>query len=564
MTSPPNYEGSAGQEHLDEMTCMLYLERQLERPRALEVSAHTQSCEACRILLRAMERESRLLTRAMLEEEEPLPARIASFQEKVQRSMQWIWMVVFGLAATAVYAIYTGYIEPGQQMLEQAGFGGTSVLSLLIFQGSFWKGWQSMLSLVEVLALLTAAGVAMAILRRRIRRGSAVALLLAGFCGVVVVPAPAGATEVRKGQTAEIRKDENIKGNVYLSGERVEVEGTVDGDVFAAGKDIEIDGHIIGDLICAGRTVWIRGQVDGNVRSAGNNVNIIGKVARNISFFGDSVRIDEKGVVDGSAMMFGSDLNIEGKLGRDILFFGDRVNLNGTVGGSIDEKGAGLEIGSRAQVDGSIRFEGENEAIVSSGAKLASPVQFTKHVRKKEDFGRTSPFWAGVFFVAYVLYGMGLFLISPAFGRESLNAADNLGASLGLGLLVFFGVFIGSLIAMCTLVGLFVGFSTLFVWTIAVYAAQPVVGALLGQWIMGRTKETWPLIGRMMVGILIIRTAMLLPHGWILKLAVTFWGMGAISLALYRRFRPALPVQPPYVPPSAPLTPLTPAGGAAV
>src|SRR5258708_18735298 len=161
MSSPPNLQKGGGQEHLDEMTCMLYLERQLERTRALEVSTHTQSCDACRILLRAIERESRLLTRAMLEEEEPLPARIASFQERVQRSMQWIWMVVFGLAATAVYAMYTGYIEPWQQRLETAGFGGTNLLSLLIFQSAFWKGWQSMISLVEVLALLTAAGLAM-------------------------------------------------------------------------------------------------------------------------------------------------------------------------------------------------------------------------------------------------------------------------------------------------------------------------------------------------------------------------------------------------------------------
>jgi len=74
-----------------------------------------------------------------------LPARIAAFQERVHRSMQWVWMVVFGLAATAVYAMYTGYIEPWEQRLEQAGFGGTSLLSLLIFQGSFWKGWQSMI-----------------------------------------------------------------------------------------------------------------------------------------------------------------------------------------------------------------------------------------------------------------------------------------------------------------------------------------------------------------------------------------------------------------------------------
>jgi cytoskeletal protein CcmA (bactofilin family) len=559
MSSPPNYHEREAPEHLDEMTCMLYLERQLERTRALEVSAHTQDCAICRTLLRAMDRESRLLTRAMLEEEEPLPARIAAFQERVHRSMQWIWMVVFGLAATAVYAIYTGYIEPSVERLETAGLGGTNLLSLLIFQSAFWKGWQSMISLVEVCALLTVAGLVMAFLRRRIRRGSAVALVLVGLCAAFAVPPPAAATEVRKGQTAEIRKDESIKGNVFLSGEHIEVEGTVDGDVYAAGKDIEINGHITGDLISAGRTVWIRGQVDGNVRSVGNTVNVIGKVAKNMTYFGDTIRIDEKGVVDGSVMMFGSDVTIEGRLGRDVVFMGDRVTVNGTVGGSIDEKGAGLEIGSRAQIDGPVRFEGENEPAVPSGAKLASPIQFTKHVHKREDFGRTSAFWVGVLAVAFAVYGMMLFLLAPRFAKESTHAAENIGGSLGLGLLVFFGVLIGSFLAMVTLVGLFAGFSTLFVWLIAVYAAQPVVGALLGQWILGRTDETWPLIGRMILGIFIIRLATLLPHGWVIKLAVVFWGLGAISLALYRRFQPAAPVQAPYVPPSAPLTPLAPA-----
>jgi len=36
MSSPPNYHEREAPEHLDEMTCMLYLERQLERTRALE------------------------------------------------------------------------------------------------------------------------------------------------------------------------------------------------------------------------------------------------------------------------------------------------------------------------------------------------------------------------------------------------------------------------------------------------------------------------------------------------------------------------------------------------
>ena len=114
-------ESTGDRKHLDEMVCLLYIERQLDRARAQEVSAHTQECNECRTLLRAMERESRLLTRAMLEEDEALPARLAHFQERARRSMQWIWGVAFGLAATGVYALYTGYIEPWQAAIGAGG-----------------------------------------------------------------------------------------------------------------------------------------------------------------------------------------------------------------------------------------------------------------------------------------------------------------------------------------------------------------------------------------------------------------------------------------------------------
>ncbi len=122
--------------HLDEMTLLLYIERQLDRARGLEVSAHTQECDTCRTLLRALERESRLLTRAMLEEDEPLPSRLEQFQERARKSMQWIWGMVFGLAATGAYALYTTYVVPWELKLEEAGFGGSNLLSLLIFQGA--------------------------------------------------------------------------------------------------------------------------------------------------------------------------------------------------------------------------------------------------------------------------------------------------------------------------------------------------------------------------------------------------------------------------------------------
>jgi hypothetical protein len=60
------------------------------------------------------------------------------------------------------------------------------------------------------------------------------------------------------------------------------------------------------------------------------------------------------------------------------------------------------------------------------------------------------------------------------------------------------------------------------------------------------------------VGILLVRLATIVPHvgGWI-KLAAILWGLGAISLALYRRFQPAIAANMP----AAPLPPNTTIGG---
>src|SRR6266849_6480188 len=46
---------------------------------------------------------------------------------------------------------------------------------------------------------------------------------------------------------------------------------------------------------------------------------------------------------------------------------------------------------------------------------------------------------------------------------------------------------------------------SLFVWYASLYFAQIIVGAVVGQWLMGRTSELWPLIGRMAVGLAIVR-----------------------------------------------------------
>jgi cytoskeletal protein CcmA (bactofilin family) len=550
--------------HLDEMTLLLYVERQMDRARGLEVSAHTQECDACRTLLRALERESRLLTRAMLEEDEPLPSRLAQFQERARRSMQWIWGLVFGLAATGVYALYTGYIQPWQTQLEEAGFGGSNLLGLLIFQGAMWKGWQSVVTLLEVVAMVTLAGLGAMFFRRRIRRGSALALVFAGLCTMLALPTGASATEFRKGDVITVSAEETIKGDMYVTGaRRVRIEGTVDGDLIVFCESLDISGHVTGDVLNFSQSARISGRVDGNVRGANNNLTITGTVSKNVLTFEETLTIDPAGKVGGSLTNFSANLVMEGSVGRDALLFVAHGNLDGKIGGGVRAKGDSLSIGSAAVIDGPVHFEGRNRPEVSSSAKLASPVDF-KQAEKKQSYRESSYYiWQVIWVAAFILFGLVLFAVMPKFAQDSVAAAEQIGVTAGLGVLVLFGVPIAAVIACITVVGLFIGLSTLFVWYASLYFAQIIVGAVVGQWMMGRTSELWPLIGRMAVGLAIVRLCTTIPHvgGWV-KFAAILWGIGAISLAIYRRFEPVIAPGGPVAPYTPPMPPNTTMGGA--
>jgi cytoskeletal protein CcmA (bactofilin family) len=550
--------------HLDEMTLLLYVERQMDRARGLEVSAHTQECDACRTLLRALERESRLLTRAMLEEDEPLPSRLAQFQERARRSMQWIWGLVFGLAATGAYALYEGYIQPWQTQLEQAGFGGSNLLGLLIFQGAMWKGWQSVVTLLEVVAMVTLAGLGAMFFRRRIRRGSALALVFAGLCTLLALPMGASAaTEFRKGDVVTVSPEETIKGDMYVTGaRRVRIEGTVDGDLIVFCESLDISGHVTGDVINFSQTARISGRVDGNVRGANNNLTITGTVSKNLLTFEETLTIDPAGKVGGSLTSFSANLGMEGSVGRDVLLFVAHGNLDGKIGGGVRARGDSLSIGSAAVIDGPVHFEGRNRPEVSSSAKLASPVDF-KQMEKKESYRESSYYvWQVIWAAAFILFGLVLFSLMPKFAQDTVAAAEQIGVTSGLGVLVLFGVPIAACIACITVVGLFIGLSTLFIWYASLYFAQIIVGAVVGQWLMGRTSELWPLIGRMAVGLAIVRLCTTIPHvgGWV-KFAAILWGIGAISLSIYRRFQPVMVPSGPAAPYTPPMPPNTTLGG---
>jgi cytoskeletal protein CcmA (bactofilin family) len=558
----------ATNQHLDEMTLLLYVERQLDRHTAQQVSLHTQTCDRCLTLLRALDHESRLLTRSMVEQDEPMPARISEFQAKVKRSMQWIWGVIFGMALLGIYSLYTGYIEDSVQRFEQAGFGGTDLLSLLVFQGAFWKGWQSMFTLVEFVALASFAGFGIFFLRKYVKRGASLAVMFASL-GLLLATAPAAPAQDVKidvnnfegHPSLEVRKDEVLKRDIFFAGSQLRIDGTVDGDVYAFAQDVDVSGHVTGDVICFARSARISGQVDGNVRCANNNISISGTVERSVTTASEDIHLGSSAKIGHNFMSASQIMTMDGTIGRDVIAAFTEGTVSGAIDGNFKGMGHALTISSGAQIGGKAQFEGETPATVASGAKLAFPLQYTKleHKSHSERGGVGYFIWRIIWAGARILLGLVLISLMPVFARETVESAERYGAALGLGVLTFFGVGIAAIIACITIVGLLVGVSTFFLWMVSIFSSYVVVGAVVGRWILGKTIEFWPNIGRMALGVLIVVLLTGVPHvgGWI-RFGIWIWGMGAIALALYRRIQPIIAPNIPSLP-SGPIgTPLPP------
>ena len=162
--------------HFDEITCLSYLEGQLDPARSRELVAHAAGCSQCRAVLQTLQRETSLLTTALTEANEHVPARLLAIPG--WKISSWIWMVSFGLFAAGAYWLWTGTISPWLQQLSNTGFGGTDLLTMLVVSGAFWEGWSDMIDLLQISALLILGGVAFGLFRRHFRRSAVVGIAM--------------------------------------------------------------------------------------------------------------------------------------------------------------------------------------------------------------------------------------------------------------------------------------------------------------------------------------------------------------------------------------------------
>jgi cytoskeletal protein CcmA (bactofilin family) len=523
--------------HFDEMTVLLYLEGQLDAERAREVKEHAASCASCRALLSALESEGVWLRESLAAEDESVPARLVAAPER--GAAPWGWLTALGLGAGGAYTLWTGFVEPWQAQAEQAGFTQGNLLTMLFFSGSFWKGWDAMRSVMEIMAMATLGLVVMWLLRRRFRRATTFAVVMAAALCAVALPPPAAAADTEHGKpNYTLAAGQVVKTDLIVAADRTVIDGDVDGDLIAWSRNITVNGHVKGDVLGWGQLVTVNGIVDGNVRAFCQTLSITGTVSKNAMAWSGDVNLDHKGKIGGSATIGAGDGELNGSIGGDVLAFIGGLEIDGPIGGNVRVRSGHLSIGSEAVIAGTTKYEGNKMAEVAPGAKLASPIEF-KHYKRGPDRASPRYYWhQALHWGASFVFGLVLLLIAPGFFYDVANACKKVGPTSGLGVLFLLATPVAAILVCITIIGIPVGIAALFLYAIAIYSAQVFVGSWLGERILGTAVGFGPTLGRLALGLAIIRVLRLIPYlGALAGAIVVVWGLGALVLTLYRYMR---------------------------
>jgi len=527
--------------HFDEMSCLLYLEGQLDEARSRELVAHTAECSACRDLLRALTRETNLLSAALAEDNESMPARLLAGAER--RLPAWAWSLAFGVFAAGAYVLWSEGISPWWNQLTSAGFGGTDLFSIILFSGALWEGWGDMIDAMQVGALIVLGLVGLGWIRRRLRRSTAIAGIVSALLFAMALPQQAAAADVRHSRSAVIvPAGETVHNDLIATGPAVRIDGTVEGDLIAFTRSLTVTGHVTGDVIGFAGETLINGTVDGNLRVGTHSMTLQGTIGKNASVASSSIDLASKGSIGGGLIAMAGQMDLDGKVTRDLLGLVGRSDLEGLIGGQTWIRGGALTVASTADLRGTATFVGPEQPTVDAGAKLASPIQteITQEIRRGRRSAAARAVRSILAYGAALLVGVLILVAFPGFFRTALRETGGIALPIGIGALTLIsGAFLVVLGFLLLLLGVGAGVAGVMAYAPILYLSQVFVGGWLGSKILREPANNMgAVIGRLALGLLILRVVGLVPVvGVLMWIVVVLWGTGAMLMAFYRMSR---------------------------
>ena len=240
-----------------------------------------------------------------------------------------------------------------------------------------------------------------------------------------------------------------------------------------------------------------------------------------------------KGETAGDVVVLDGPVTIAGRVRGDLWVVSGRLTIRGRVDGDVFTVADRARLGPRARVGGDLGYI-DKRPVVPRSASVAGEVKRLdpEKIGAPLGAGVAIGLWIAVS-VSTLVLGLLLLLLGPRAADATQEAArTSLGASIGWGLLLFFGIPILGVLALVTIVGIPLG-AGLLLALLPLYA----IGYTTAAWLLGR-RLVGPPRGRVVsfiAGLVILRLLALIPFlSSLVWFIATVLGLGALLVAIRR------------------------------
>lgn len=317
-----------------------------------------------------------------------------------------------------------------------------------------------------------------------------ISLLLAGC------PALAGPWQLRSGEEI-IGRNQTIQGDLYFSGDILEVDGRITGDLTVFASRVIINGKVEGSLLgVVTEKIIVRGEIGGHLRALANQAELEGKIGKSLSALAIQLSAKKDSVVETGILGYFGQVKLAGVIHGPVeMNVHSQAEIGGKISGNLISKGAALawlppvEIGGRVDDYSGVSAQpgGKPQVKIAGGYHL-HPMKINRLINYKYLF-MISVIW----FLGNLLMTLIFYRIFPRTACEITRPTPkNLKSSLVVGLISFLTIPILVVILTFTTVGvpLAIVLSLLYL-TLLTFAGVPFT-FLTGRMILRKFDGEYP------------------------------------------------------------------------
>lgn len=352
----------------------------------------------------------------------------------------------------------------------------------------------------------------------------------------------ANAATFRASDNVRIPKGTTVDDDLYIAGGTVDVDGVINGDLIVTGGNLNLNGDINGNLLAAGGQILLNGDVKNSARVGGGSAIIGGHIGKDLLIGSGNVNFLGESRVGRDLILGVGQARVDSSVGRNIRGAAGELNINAPVGSSVIVRVDKLNLSRDADIGGRVRYTSDNRAWVSKSARIKGKVTRMPAPKRENNTAQRTFSLAGLLIgLSWLLIvGSPLMATVPSLTKEFASAMDKkIWPSLGVGFLLLFMAPLAIALLFITIIGIPLSLIALFCYLLGIFLAKIYVGYYLGNKILSDLlSRDIPWFWGLLTGEVLILFLSLIPVvGFLVRLFVALFGLGALFIALFHIYR---------------------------